>query len=152
MEDEQAKRPDILLYIGHYLPLIKEREEQLGHPAEDGPSYKDMAYLYRLFVSIEQMEHSLPPSDVNAAMRHIEGVLDSWLEPELDPIGKVIYPVLDQVHANLGELLDKAVPESAELRRRQADLRALDKAIRRRMAHQKPSLFSRLAKRLKRES
>jgi hypothetical protein len=136
--------PKAAEFIGRYAELIRQKEEVLGHPSEDGPSFQDMIYLYRGFRWLDTANDNQPPTEIHALMELIADVRDSWADPENDPIGRELFPVLSDVHQELGKVMDTTVPESAELRQKQENLRALSRAIKRNLANRPPSIFKRI--------
>jgi hypothetical protein len=140
----EERVPKAAEFIGHYAELVRQKEEALGHPPEDGPSFQDMAYLYRAFEWLDTANDNQPPTEIHALMELIADVRDSWADPENDPIGRELFPVLSDVHHELGKVMDAAVPESSELRQKQENLRALSRAIKRNLANRPPSIFRRI--------
>ncbi len=64
-------------------------------------------------------------------MQELEGISDKWLDPESDPIGARLQPVLEEVIEGLGQTLGVASPEIAETFRKRASLRVFDRTHRR---------------------
>jgi hypothetical protein len=136
-------------HIWHYTELVRQKEEALGHPAEDGPSLRDMEFLLKGFQWLDTADENQPPSEIHALMELIADVRDAWADPENDPIGREVFPLLSDVHFALGKEMDKAVPEAAESRQRVENLRALQRVLRRNAVNPPPSALSRFASKMR---
>lgn len=144
-----SQNPTTAEFFGYYAELVRRKEEALGHPAEDGPSYRDMEFLCKGLHWLDSADAKQPPAEIHALMELISDVRDAWADPDNDPIGSVLFPVLSEVHNALGLEMDKANPESAETRQRVEDLRALQRAIRRTLLHKRPSAFDRIVSKVR---
>jgi hypothetical protein len=98
---------------------------------------------------LDSADLNQPPAEIHALMELISDVRDAWADPENDPIGSVLFPVLTEVHNALGLEMDKAIPESAETRRSVEDLRALQRAIRRTLLYKQPSTLDRIVSKVR---
>ena len=125
-------------WFAPYVIAVGEREQAAGGPIPGTPSLRDMQFLYAGFQSMDNCGDSMSPNDLHALMELLAEVRDSWIDPENDEIGKVLFPILDEIHASLGKSLDETVPDGAELRQRVESLRALQRAIKRREATRVP--------------
>lgn len=67
-------------------------------------------------------------------MELISDVGDGWVDPDRDAIGKELLPVLSELSLQSWAALDEAVPEQKENRQRVENLRAFQRALRRRTA------------------
>lgn len=135
--------------IWHYTELVRQKEEGLGHPADDGPSFRDMEFLLKAFQWLDAADVNQPPAEMNALMELIADVRDAWADPANDPIGRELFPLLSDVHCALGKEMDRAVPEAAESRQRLEDLRALQRVLRRNGVNPPPSLPNRIVSRIR---
>ncbi|MCU1250614.1 MAG: hypothetical protein JWQ49_3643 [Edaphobacter sp.] len=135
--------------IWHYTELVRQKEEALGHPAEDGPSLRDMEFLLKAFQWLDTADENQPPAETNALMELIADVRDAWADPDNDPIGRELFPLLSDVHCALGKEMDKVVPEAAESRQRLESLRVLQRVLRRNAVNPPPSLSSRIASKIR---
>ena len=135
--------------IWHYTELVRQKEEALGHPAEDGPSLRDMEFLLQAFHWLETADENQPPAEINALMELIANVRDAWADPENDPIGRELFPLLSDVHFALGKEMDKAVPEAAESRGRLEDIRVLQRVLRRNAVNPSPNISGRIVSKIR---
>lgn len=78
--------------------------------------------------------------------RELAEISDKWLDPESDPIGVRLRPLLEQVIEGLNQELERAFPESAETFRKWASLRVTKQAVQRAvyLRSQNPSPLSRI--------
>ena len=119
-----------------WLREVRDREQTLGGKAPDGPSADQLEHLFVSMDSLSQAQGEILPSKVNETMEEIAGVVDSWLFPEEDPIAMEVRPMLCEIYENLGNILDKTLPEVGELRRKHQGLRAAEWSLKRSAAIQ----------------
>lgn len=139
MTDENQVFTD---WFAPYVIRAREREERAGGPILGVPSVRDMEFLYAAFESLKNCDDQMTPSNLHALMELLADVRDGWVDPETDELGRELFPVLSAIHEDLGKSMDEAVPENKELREKVENLRALQRAVRRRTAQRGPSLLT----------
>ncbi len=112
----------------------EQRESELGHSLPNCPT---AAELWRADEILKEINAAARAGDkiradqANVYLVELEGISDKWLDPEGDPIGMRLHPVLEGVIEGLSAELEVAFPESAEVFRKKASLRALRQAMQR---------------------
>ena len=138
-----------LEFLAEFAQLAEQRESELGLPAPNCPT---AAELWRV-VEIMKELHSgdtMGAQQANAYMQELAGISDKWLDPENDPIGVRLHPVLEGTIEGLRGSLEVAFPESAETFRTWGRLRPAQQALQRAvyLRSLKPSWLNRVWTRL----
>jgi hypothetical protein len=129
MKSESSSTPALELWA-ESAQWAEQRESELGHPAPNCPA---AAELWRAVEIVKEIYtgDKMSAQQANAYMQELEGISDKWLDPENDPIGVRLHPVLEGVIEGLSQSLEVAFPESAETFRKKVRLRALKQTIQR---------------------
>lgn len=108
----------------------EQREFELGRAAPNCPT---AAELWRAVEIVKEVyaNDDMGTAQINAYMVELEGISDKWLDPEGDPIGVRLHPVLEGLIGGLSQSLEAAVPGGAEMLRQKASLRAVKQAAQR---------------------
>jgi hypothetical protein len=126
---------------------VERRESELGHAAANCPSAVE---LWRVVEIAKQIHagNEMMAQQANAYLQELEGISDKWLDPETDPVGVHLKPVVEGLIDGLSQELQKAFPDSAEMFRKKADLRKLKQSMQRTIYVRtpKPSRLSRVWK------
>ena len=69
-----------------------------------------MAFLHKAFEWLEKAGDDQSPTEVHALMELIADVRDAWADPENDPIGRELFPVLSDMHNRLVRRWTKQFP------------------------------------------
>jgi hypothetical protein len=88
----------------------EQRESQLGHPVPNCPT---AAELWRAVEIVKEMfaGDKVDAHHANAYLVELEGISDKWLDPEGDPIGMRLHPVLEGLIEGLSQTLQDLTGE-----------------------------------------
>ena len=140
----QSDQENFLIAIADELT---ERELSNGAPWPDGPSASEFRKLCPLLLAAGEVgQPGRTAEEAWTLMNAIAVVSDKWLNPERDPIGSLIRPILEQIVDNLGRKLDRALPATATQRAQWSALRAKAHRIQKRIHYEnaRPSLLRHL--------
>lgn len=144
----RANREEFLSVVADQ---ITERESANGCPWSDGPTAAEFRDLCPQLLSAGQSGRpGYTPTEIWALMNAIATVSDKWVDPDNDPIGRLIQPMLEQIIENLGRTLDIALPDTAAKRIQWTNLRVATHCIERRIRYEAahPSMLQTLRRRL----
>jgi hypothetical protein len=108
----------------------KQRESELGHSAPNCPTAAELWRVVEILKEIHAGD-KMSAQQADVYMQELEGISDKWLDPEGDSIGMRLHSVLEGAIEGLSAELEVAFPESAEMFRKKASLRAAKQAIQR---------------------
>ena len=108
----------------------EQRESELGHPVPNCPTAAELWRVVEIMKEIYANDKATA-QQANIYLVELEGISDKWIDPESDPIGVRLHPYLEAVIGSLSQTLEAALPESAEIYRKKASLRAVKQAAQR---------------------
>jgi hypothetical protein len=110
----------------------QQRESELGHPAPNCPTAAELWRVAQIVKEIQTGE-DMSAQQANAYRLELAGISDKWLDPESDPIGVRLHPVLEGMIESLTQSLEAAFPESSETFHEWARMRNLKQGMQRTM-------------------
>jgi len=129
-----------------FATYAEKRESELGHPAPNCPAAAELWRLVEIVKEINTGDEMRTPAQINAYIQALAGISDKWLDPESDPIGARLHPIIEDIIDALRQSLETAMPEGAESLRSWANLRAVKQAAQRTIYRRSlnPSLLNRV--------